>query len=234
MIKIGAPILALLVLVLFYLLFEDSINWAAFGALASLFVVIWAVSQIYIIKWIDRPILRIKDYENGPPFFRPAPEIDKETRQVISIGYYVNLQIINEGKTVAKNAEPYLSSFWEFRNGDYHRDKNWIPVRLRWIFDQPQESENLMPWKPYRFNLLNLSTSHPDEFRLLLIFLPTGQLSSFRTGRYCFEVTVFAEDTKPLSRYYFVDFLSGGISEDFASVRNKFVIHDSKKSPNDC
>jgi hypothetical protein len=224
-------------LVLVYLYFEESLNWKSIAALASILVLFWAVLQQTIIKWLDQPDLKILDYKHEPPFFRPAPEFAKGIE--IAKGYYVNLVLINKGKTVAYNVQPHLSARWEFKKGIWHQDRNWIPIGLRWVFDEqsdkedykPIEEKNLVSWRPYRFNLLRLSTSMPFSFALVQIFYPTGQPGIFSTGKYCFEVTITADRLKPVIRYYRVDFHEGGINEDFDSVKRKIDITDRKKPP---
>jgi hypothetical protein len=226
------------ILVLVYVFFENCLNWTAIAALASAFVVVWAVFQQAIRKWLDRPILEIPEYKHEPPFFRQAPEINQVDGREVSKGYYVNLVLLNQGKTVAHNVQPQLSAIWNFQNGDWRKERNWISVGLLWIFDEknvkyrkPTEDKYLVPNRPYRFNLLNLSTSHPDTLKLLVIFRTTGQKYDFPIGKYCFEVTISGERLDPIFRYYYVDFREGGINEDFNSVKNKIFIEAKKRPP---
>ena len=176
-----------LILVLVSIFFEDHFNWTAIAALASALVLVWAVFQQSILRWFDRPILEIPDYEHEPPFFRQAPQVHIISGKEVAKGYYVNLLLINQGKSVANNVQPHLSAIWEFKNGEWRKERNWISVGLRWVFDEqnekPTEDKYLVPQRPYRFNLLNLSTSRPDFLELLTIFRTTGQrisISFFR------------------------------------------------------
>ena len=43
-------------------------------------------------------------YEHGGTFFRQAPEVNLYSKEIEVQGFYVNLILINEGKTVAYNA----------------------------------------------------------------------------------------------------------------------------------
>ena len=231
--------LVLILLGLIYWRFEGHLNQTAVAALGSIFVLLWAVFQQAFIKWLNRPKLRIMKYEHGGTFFRQAPEVNLYSKEIEVQGFYVNLILINEGKTVAYNAQPHLSAFWEFREGSWRQKDNWLPVGLLWAFDEPGrspaqkaiEEKNLVPSRPYRFNLLKLSTGHRNSFRLLLIWYPMGQPSEFAIGKYCFEVTVSAEGSKPIKRYYIVDFHEASITGDYNSARKKIQIHDQNKAP---
>jgi len=227
-------LLLILIFILVYVFFEDCLNWTAIAALAGTLVLFWAVFQQAILKWLERPILEISDYRHEPPFFRQAPQLDRKGREVAK-GYYVNLLLINQGETVANYVQPHLSAIWEFKNGAWRKERNWLSVGLRWIFDElnkkPTEDKYLVPHRPYRFNLLELSTLHPDTFELLTIFRTTGQKWEFPRGKYCFEVTISGERLKPIIRYYLVDFREGGINDDFDSVKTKIIIAVHKGPP---
>jgi hypothetical protein len=225
-------------LILVYAFFEKCLNWTAIAALASFFVLVWAVFQQAIIKWLNRPVIFMPPYKHEPPLFRPAPEID-DVGNKVATGYYLTIELLNMGKTVAYHAQPHITGFWIFQGGRWHQDHSWIPVGLKWVFDEilsksakePTEEKDLVPTRPYFFNLLKLSTSHPDEFVLLLIFYPTAQPSMFPVGRYCFEITVTAENSKSSRQYYEVIFRQGGCNEDFDSVKQKVHIQSSDKPP---
>jgi hypothetical protein len=234
----GSIFLAVFVIVVLgYIFLEDSLDWKAVGALASIFVIFWAVFQQTIISWLNKPVLKITKYKHNPPFFRQAPEEDKGIE--VAKGYYANLELINKGKNIAYKVQPRLTGVWEFKHNRWHKDYNWIPVGLFWIFDpsygrkdrKPIEEKNLVPWRPDRFNLLRLSTDIPFSFQMMMIYQPTAQQGIFSKGRYCFEVTVTAENSLPLRRYYEVDFHEGGINEDFASVKKKIDIIENRKPP---
>ena len=208
--------------------FEADYNWKAIGALASIILMLWVVFQQVILMWLDRPVLKIPDYKHEPPFFRQAASFYDKGTKVAKGCYYVNLQLINQGESVANNVQPQLSAIWELKNGEWHKEPNWLSVGLKWIFDEqnekPTEDKDLVPHRPYLFNLLTLSTLNPGTFALLTIFRTTGQKYDFPLGKYCFEVTISGERIRPIMRYYLVDFLEGDINEDLDSVKKKIII----------
>ncbi len=228
-------LIPILIFIIAYDSFEANKNWQAIGALASTFVIFWVVFQQLILRWLARPILDIPDYKHEPPFFRQAPGTYDNGTKIAKGCYWANLLLINQGETVANNVQPQLSAIWEYRNGEWHKEPNWLSVGLKWIFDEqnekPTEDKNLVPHRLYRFNLLTVSTLHPDIFRLLIIFPTTGQRWEFPIGKYCFEVTVSGERIKPIMRYYWVDFREDSINDDYNSVKNKIIIEVHKSPP---
>jgi hypothetical protein len=228
-------------LIFVYIFFKDDIKWAAISALGSIVVVIWAIFQQGIMRWMDRPILSIPPYKQEPPYFRPATQFIGEgtSQKVLGKGYYVNVEIINKGKTLARFTQPHLTALWTYsKEKEWNKTENWIPLGLEWVLDEikrqatgrPTEERNLVPSRPYRFNLFNLSTSHRDGIMLRTVFYPSAQPTMFGPGKYCFEITVTAERCNPVKKYFWVDW-KGGCAEDFEEVQQKIGISMKDRHP---
>jgi hypothetical protein len=181
-----------------------------------------------------RPILQIGPFEMRPPLLRRAAELEKiatgddETIwKQVGFGYYVNLPLTNVGQTLARGCQPLVTSVGEHAEGKgWARDPNWLPIGLRWVLDElnveahgkPTEERNLVPRRPYLFNLGNVSTQHPSQFRLILILVATGQRHTFPPGDYCFEITVYSENAEPTVKWYRVQWRGGFKAEHVAKA----------------
>ena len=171
--------------------------WNALAAVGTIAAVVWAVYHQGILTWFQRPKLEISLYELDPPHLRPVPTTisDKKVNS-----YILTLQLINTGKTIAKSAQPLITSVGSIKNAKWRTQNNWIPVPLRWVFDElsqhskgkPTEERDLIPHRPYLFNLGQLSMAHPETFLLLYSIISKSQTESYERGEHCFELTAFA------------------------------------------
>jgi hypothetical protein len=167
-----------------------------------------------------RAILRIGPFERRPPFFRRAPEVFQG--QPIGVGYYVNIPLTNDGQTLARMCQPVLTACGRLSDHGWEREPNWVPVGLSWILDElnvrvagkPTEERNLVPHRPYLFNLGKISARDPHVFRLLVIHEPTAQRADREPGEYCFEVTAFSENAEQDVKWYRVKWRGGFVSEE--------------------
>jgi hypothetical protein len=121
----------------------------------------------------------------------------------------------------------------------WKRDTNWIPVPLTWALDEihstagtPTEDRELVPERPYWFNLGFSGTGHPDLFKILTLVAPTGQVNEFASGVFCFEVQAFSENADPDIRWYRVRW-NGGFTgeENEIQLAAKLQIEESKEAP---
>ena len=200
-----------------------------FAAIGTLSAVIWAIYHQEIKTWLQRPRLEFMPFEQEPPFFRDAPEIDQDTGQVAGIGYYINVPIRNIGKTTIKDCEPVVTAMGSPAQGNWQKKKNWLPKPLIWTF-RPNEHRILPPRRPIAFALGKISTLHPNKFILRVIYPTTGQPSAFDPGEYCFEVTIFSEQAEPAIKYFYIKW-NGGCSSDFDSVRTSAIKISAKDYP---
>jgi hypothetical protein len=193
--------------------------WIALSAIGTFSAVVVALHRDFILRWWGRPILEIGPYEMVPPYFQEAPQLRKvevdglERGTLIGIGLYVNILLMNVGQTLAKNCQPLVTAVGRINDGKWQEVKNWTPLGLEWVLDEtaqqatgkPTEERDLIPRKPYFFNLGCASTRHEMHFKLLVTTVPTAQNTMFPPGQYCFEIVVYGERVKPVTKYFHVE-----------------------------
>jgi hypothetical protein len=164
-----------------------------------------------------RPILRA-EVTRRPSIVR-AKSKDENGREVIlhGLGCYITLTLTNVGLTTALRCQPVLTAVEELRSvGDeridrpsdkWIRDKMWMPLPLLWSLDdtniakgEPTSDRDLVPRRPYLFDLGCCSTFQPDIFSLQVAVRPFNQRTEFMIGIRRFEVTVFSENAEPLRK----------------------------------
>jgi hypothetical protein len=64
----------------------------------------------------------------------------------------------------------------------------------------------------------------------LVTVAPSAQETRFLRGQYCFEVTVFAEKAKPVTRYFHVKWL-GECTDSFEDVKTKIRVFAEDQPP---
>ena len=188
-----------------------------------------------------RPILRLGPFEPKPPFLQHAPEIATDTGSSVGSGIYAHIPLTNDGKTLARKCQSLLTAWGKPGHENvWESQKNWVPLGLRWILDEPNiyaagkptEERDLVPKRPYLFNLGCISTQHPDKFRLLTVVEPTAQSSRFDSGTYCFEVTAFSENADPVVKYYKLQWAGGFTSNIPASeASHRIIIEELDRPP---
>lgn len=213
-------------------------NWVGLAAIATLGAVIWAVYHQGILTWLERPLLQIMPFELEPPLFQKTSEFHPTTSQRVGSGFYVNVELRNTGETIAKSCQPVVTAMGKFDANKWQKQENWIPLNLVWDLDElsqqvdgkPTEERDLVPHKPYYFNLGCVSTTDPHAFRLLVTFALSAQQTRFLRGQYCFEITVFAERAKPSTKYFHVKW-AGECTDSFEEVKTKIRIFSEEHSP---
>ena len=213
-------------------------NWVGLAAIATLGAVIWAVYHQGILLWLERPRLQIMPFELEPPLFQKASEFHPTTSQRVGSGFYVNVELRNTGETLAKSCQPVVTAMGKFDAGKWQKQENWIPLSLEWILDElsrqaagkPTEERDLVPYKPYHFNLGCVSTTDPHAFRLLVTINPSAQQTRFLRGQYCFEITVFAEKVKPCTKYFHVKWV-GECTDNLEEVKTKIRVFTENDPP---
>ena len=213
-------------------------NWVGLAAIATLGAVIWAVYHQGILLWLERPRLQIMPFELEPPLFRKASEFHPTTSQRVGSGFYVNVELRNTGETLAKSCQPVVTAMGKFDAGKWQKQENWIPLSLEWILDElsrqaagkPTEERDLIPHKPYHFNLGCVSTTDPHAFRLLVTINPSAQQTRFLRGQYCFEIKVFAEKVKPCTKYFHVKWV-GECTDNLEEVKTKIRVFTENDPP---
>jgi hypothetical protein len=110
---------------------------------------------------------------------------------------------------------------------------NWIAIPLRWAAGEDivdlgpsqkiREERNLVPHRPYYFNLRNISTRYPQIFKILQIMPLNAQDDELRPGEYCFEVKVTGEQVDLPPKYFYVTW-RGGCNENLEEVKQRFEV----------
>jgi hypothetical protein len=246
-IAVSVPFVSIILVLLLYYYYKKWENpLIAAGTVGAAVAAIWAVIYLEIIKtYFDRPIINIMEPSFDTLFYRRAPEIktvivnDKIECQQQGIGYYINILLMNEGKQISRNCQPLLTSLWKFINGRWEVEKNLISVPLRWAAGEEyenikdmklREERNLIPHRPYYFNLGRISTRHPHKFKILDLPGLTAQPLEFGPGEYFFEVTVTGEEVEPCVKYFQVRW-DGGCTEELSEVRERFSVSIHRDPP---
>jgi len=202
--------------------------WSSLGAIGTIAAVLWAVYHQGILDFLRRPIIQINLYEKNSPHIRPVP-VGTPEKSITS--YIVTLEILNLGKTIAPCAQPLVTQVRTFQNGQWRKVEGWVPVPLYWVFDElsqrstgkPTEEKDLIPHRPYLFNLGEFSTGHPDNFLLLKPIISRSQKEAYEPGEHCFEVTVFSLNTEPVPKYIHIKW-SGKCTDDVDVFKQKVSV----------
>jgi hypothetical protein len=185
-----------------------------------------------------RPRLRMGPFQPEPPLLRLASEVGG----IGGFGYYVTIPIVNEGPQLARRCQPLLTGWAKASDRGWEREQNWVPIGLLWALDEwarsaagrPTEEKDLVPDRPYLFNLGKISNSDAQHFVLLPVLAPTAQQHRFPPGEYCFEVTAFAENTDSVTRWYRVIWRGSGpkgLSKEFSQFMARFQVRELDAAP---
>jgi len=145
---------------------------------------------------------------------RRTTEVDSRRSVELGPAWYINCTVRNVGGSVANHAQPVLTSAGErLPDARWRFCPDWIPLGLRWCLDElnavqgtPTQDRYLVPNRPYMFDLGKLSTYLPEaRFDLCTLVKPLAQANDFGSGEYCFEVTVYSENSAPASSWYRVE-----------------------------
>jgi hypothetical protein len=205
----------------------------AAGTVGAAIAAVWAIIYLEIIKpYFNRPKLEIKEPGFKPKFYRYAPERDNAGNKV-GIGYYINILLINNGEHMAINCQPVLTGMWKLNNEAWIKELNWIAVPLKWAAGEDivdlgplqkiREERNLVPHRPYYFNLGNISTRYPKIFKLKQIVKLNAQDDELNSGEYCFEVRVTGEEVDLPPKYFYVIW-RGECTANLDEVEQRFEV----------
>jgi hypothetical protein len=210
----------------------------AAGTVGAAIAAVWAIIYLEIIKFkYYRPKLEITEPGFEPEFYRKAPIKDKAGNQN-GTAYYINILLTNTGNRTAKNCQPLLIGMHKNIGDKWQEEENWISVPLQWAGGEKREygttkireERNIIPHRPYYFNLGKISTQYPDQ--LVILYLPSlaGQEPKIGPGEYCFEVTVTGEEVG-LDRKYFYVTWRGGCTDNLKYVKQRFEVSMKDNPP---
>ena len=218
-------------------IYIDQSLWPAIAAIGTIGAVVWAIYSQGILARLNRPILELSPFELESPHLRQVPFYDPTGKQIDS-GYALSIQLKNTGKAIAKNAQRLITNMGRFKHGKWQIQRPWIAAPIRWALDipaevgadEPTEEKDLVPHRPYVFNLGILRTNYPDSFVLKTILMPGNQDVKYGPGEFCFELKVFAEGAKPARKYVHIKW-DGGCTDDFDDVKKKIKVSLKDHSP---
>lgn len=196
-------------------------TWIVLTAVGTIGAVVWAVWHQGILTLINRPILEIEPPDYSRQYLRHARIISSGKEDLEGHDEqrcYLDIQIKNKGRTIARNCQPLLTAMGAVDDsGRWQKQDNWAPIGLDWILDeaarqatgQPTEEKDIVRERPYVFSLGYMSTKEPHYFRFSTYLIPTGQPDKVCPYKNCFEVTVFAENAKPVKKYFHLRYDNG-------------------------
>jgi hypothetical protein len=205
--------------------------WIAITALSTTLIIIWAIYQEGIRAYRNRPKLKLSLYESACSHLRPIRGV-----------YYLTLDLKNTGHNVAKSVQPFLTQAATLRDGKWVVYENWIPVPLYWLVGQftspllPNQdvvtgAQELVTKRPCYFDIGQFGPEEPDILRLLRPTIYQNQPETYENGlKHCFEITAFAQGTRPHKRYINV-FCKGEYTSDPDEMRKGVYISVEDRPP---
>jgi len=194
--------------------------WSALAAFGTVSAVIVAISLPFILRWTLRPKIEISFYEQEKPHLRQGGGL-----------FYLSVRLVNTGRMVAKNAQPFITGKAEKNGGKWEPQNNWITVPILWGLNEDEvkqqligkiiEERDLIQGRPYFFNLGHLNTH--DVFVLNCYALPEGRPIAYGPGESCFEITIYAEGVKVV-KYFFISW-SAGCGQDFEKAKKNVQVY---------
>lgn len=200
----------LAIALVFSVVVSVQVFWVALGVMATFAAVLCALFREELRFW-EKPKLVFGRFELGPPYFRKTRIINNQTGEALGTGYFINIELLNEGKAVAKNCQAFITAMGHLENGKWKKERNWLLVPLIWAlvetYEAPTQERDMFPGRPYYFDLAcwsNVNQNHKEKLLLRTMFMPTAQPDKFEPGEYCFEVTIFSENAGQVVKYFHI------------------------------
>ncbi|MDD5681684.1 MAG: hypothetical protein PHI59_10660, partial [Candidatus Omnitrophica bacterium] len=166
------------------------------------------------------PRLELSEPDYTDNFIRWSNEVGSDRRF-----YSVDIELQNKGLSVAKNCQPFLTAMGKKENKRWTKVENWAPIGLQWLLTKDTERNepypemrDLAPRCPYVFTLGSVWEGEINLFALERHRIPTGQAERFLPGEYCFEITIFSSNAKPVVKYFKVVWNGCGTQEDIKNI----------------
>lgn len=190
----------------------------------------WIIFGNDFIKWRDRPILNISFFETEEKHL--IRDIDIDQNQIENgkpkekDGWFIALQLTNEGKTSALKGQPVLTNFYSRRNSKWepYTDR-WIPITLKWALLEDVgvyvEKRELIPRRSEIFYLGCFSELRAGRLFFRYALCPHRQPDKINAGEYCFEVTAYAVGAEPEKKYIYINFDDYSNLTDLQEIKAK-------------
>lgn len=208
------------------------INWVAISAIGTICAVIWAIYHQEIRDVINRPVFEVTFFEKASPYLVEQMGASIEnTGSKEYTGFFITVQLINVGKTIAKDVQPLLTAVgYKDEKGMWNREIDWIAIPLQWVLGETSLQRDLVPERPYMFNLGSFSKARVGRFLFTYVMSPKAQKETVGPGEYCFEVTIFSVNAKTEKKYVYVKF--NEFNWDVGSEQVKKIVKvEMKNSP---
>jgi len=202
----------------------SKLDWTPVSVIATLLAVIVALFGPPFWEWYHRPILKITTPSYG--YLRWGHEYGKPTGR-----FFVEIQILNEGRSTAHRCLPLLTAVGEKKEGVWQKEVDWVPVTLQWMLDTynmlahriPTDEKDIIRIIPYMIVLGRVEEENPKSFRLLIPLAPTGNMRLvYPLGEYCFEITVAGEGVSPVKKYFCLT-LQGSYSKEIEEMKKTWI-----------
>jgi hypothetical protein len=181
--------------------------WEALTAFGTIGAVIVALFYPIFHEWRVSPSIEISPPDYATGYLRSAQEYGG-----VMPFFFIDLKLKNTGKSMAKSSQPFISAVGEEVQGKWQKLPNWVPTPVYWVLDdweekaggKPTAERDLIPLRPYYFTIGYLTPKYPDTLGLSRTIIATGQSEAFKPGKYCFEVTAYALDAEPITKYFLI------------------------------
>lgn len=223
-------------------------NWEALSAIgttaaamaAFLAVVVALLYPVYQERR-NQPILELALYEHSD---------GTHLKHVRGI-YSLPLVITNVGRNTAKNVQAFVKSSGTRKNENWERPMKWVPVPLYWlegqfvfgpvVFGPGIESvtgaQDLVRDRPAYFHLGYMGIFReedpdpPNVFNIRYVTMYQDQGYSYKNGlEHCFEVVVYTEGIKPITKYVYV-LVEGDYTSDAEEMKKRVTISMKDNAP---
>lgn len=203
------------------ILSKPKINWTAVAAVGTLLVVVWATYHQGIREWINRPILEYSWFEaNNSHLVRQIGVSFEKIRPKEYDGLFITVQLINTGKKTARDTQPILTKVAKKgKDGNWKLKDNWIPIPLQWVLGRGALQRDLVPKRPYLFNLGSFSAAREGKLLITYAMIPKAQPETFEPGEYCFEISTFAVGAETHKKYFYVEFQDFKALPDLSAIK---------------
>lgn len=215
------PFLAALVFVLYYSFAysqaESTSARAAPLVTAGVAVIAAVIALIRepIYRFLSAPTLVIEFLPSDRRDCHSTVITEKDSRRELSPAHYFRVRVKNDGWRTAENVEVSIEEIKRFRDGKYHTDMDFMPLRLPWSYWREHRTELSIPSGTYRHcdfgfilhrtidlwpgMLLRAKENDHFLFWLDVLVRPNAGRTSLLPGKYMISLIAFGTNAKQAS-----------------------------------
>lgn len=206
----------------------------AVTAAAAIVVALLAVYGDAIRRWLFRPHLDIRTGNQAP--FLELMTLNEESGST-STSQEIRIQVLNSGKSIARNCKVVVDSLYEQRAGagDMFLAKEFIPRPCLW--DNEQKTQDLLPKIPTYVFVARISEkgematedSSTSSSRTCALYIMIeerkGVFLEVAEGKHIFPLALYADNiSKPVKRYLEI-FWDGKTPSDTCKAHFNIQLH---------